>query len=112
MKSVVRNVAAVLAAGALVVFFAAGADAQSRRAYCDHQAREYADQQTAGNTVGGAAIGALLGAGVGALVGGHRAVGTGAAVGAGVGAVSGAANASAEWRQNYWASFNDCMQGY
>jgi hypothetical protein len=39
-------------------------------------------------------------------------VGAGAAIGAGAGALGGAANGSAQWRQNYWASFNDCMQGY
>ena len=112
MKTVVRNTAVVVFGAALAVSLMTSAQAASRRAYCDHVARDYANQQAAGNTVGGAVGGALLGAGIGALVGGHHAVGTGAAIGAGAGAVGGAATGSAQWNDAYWARFNDCMQGY
>jgi uncharacterized membrane protein len=112
MKTFARNTAAAVVAAALAVSFVTSAEAASRRAYCDHEARVYANQNTAGNAVGGAVGGALLGAGIGALVGGHHAVGTGAAIGAGAGAVGGAANGSAEWNDAYWSRFNDCMQNY
>ena len=112
MRTIARNTAAVVVAAALAVSFVTSADAASRRAHCDHQARVYANQQVAGSTVGGAVGGGLLGAGIGALVGGHRAVGTGAAIGAGAGAVGGAATGSAQWNDAYWARFNACMQGY
>ncbi|MGO9771416.1 MAG: hypothetical protein ACLPSW_18055 [Roseiarcus sp.] len=112
MRILARNAAAVLAGAALAVSLVTSAEAASRRAYCDHEARAYADQNVAGNTVGGAVGGALLGAGAGALFGGHNAIGTGAAVGAGVGAVGGAANGSAQWNDAYWSRFNDCMQNY
>ncbi len=112
MKTVARNTAAIVVGAALAVSVMTSAEAESRRAYCDRQARDYANQQVAGNTVGGAVGGALLGAGIGALVGGHHAVGTGAAMGAGAGAVGGAANGSAQWNDAYGWSFNNCMQGY
>ena len=112
MKTVARNMVAVVVGAALAASFMTSAEAQSRRGYCDHQARVFANQQAAGNTVGGAVGGALLGAGIGALMGGHNAVGTGAAIGAGAGAVGGAANGSAQWNDAYWQRFNDCMQGY
>jgi hypothetical protein len=112
MKTIARTAAAALAGAALVASLSVDAQAQSRRAVCDHQARVYANQQTAGNAVGGAVVGGLLGAGIGAVVGGHHAVGTGAAIGAGAGAVGGAATGSAAWNQNYWDRFNACMQGY
>lgn len=112
MKTIAGNTAAIVVGAALAVSFMTSAQAESRRAYCDRQARDYANQQVAGNTVGGAVGGALLGAGIGALVGGHRAVGTGAAIGAGAGAVGGAANGSAQWNDAYGWSFNNCMQGY
>ncbi len=112
MRSGVRNVVVVALGAALAASAQTGAEAQSRRAYCDHEARVYANNQTAGNAVGGAVGGALLGAGIGALVGGHNSVGAGAAIGAGAGAVGGAATGSAAWRQNYWGRYNDCMAGY
>ena len=112
MRILAHNTPAVLAGATLAVSLLTGAAAASQRAYCDQQARAYADQNTASNAVGGAIGGALLGAGAGALFGGHHAVGTGAAVGAGVGAVGGAANGSAQWNDAYWSRFNACMQGY
>jgi hypothetical protein len=112
MKTVARNTVAVVVGAALAASLMTSAEAQSRRGYCDHIARDYANQQAAGNTVGGAVGGALLGAGVGALVGGGRSIGTGAAIGAGAGVVGGAANGSAQWNDAYWQRFNDCMQGY
>ena len=112
MKIVARNSAALVVAAALAVSFVTSAEAASRRAYCDHEARVYANQNVAGNTVGGAVGGALLGAGIGAVVGGSHSVGTGAAIGAGAGAVGGAANGSAQWNDAYWSRFNACMQGY
>ena len=112
MKFIARGVAAILAGAVVVGAFATTADAQSRRGYCDRVARDYANSQTAGNTVGGAVVGGLLGAGVGALVGGGRSVGTGAAIGAGAGAVGGVANGSAAWRDNYNSRYYSCMQGY
>jgi uncharacterized protein YcfJ len=112
MKLIVRGAAAFLACAVVVGALATSADAQSRRGYCDRVARDYANSQTAGNTVGGAVVGGLLGAGVGALVGGGHAVGTGAAIGAGAGAVGGAANGSAAWRENYSNRYYSCMQGY
>ena len=108
MSIVCRNAAAVVVGAALAGSLLTSAEA-GPRAYCDHVARVYANQQVAGNTVGGAVGGALLGAGVGALFGGRNAVGTGAAIGAGAGAMGGAANGSAEWNDAYWARFNDCM---
>jgi len=112
MKSIARGAAAFLAGAVVIGALATSANAETRRAYCDRVAREYANGQATGNTVGGAVVGGLLGAGVGAIVGGGRAVGTGAAVGAGVGAVGGAANGTAAWRQNYNSRFYSCMQGY
>lgn len=112
MKTVARNIAAIVVGAAMAASLTTSARAESRRHYCDRQARAYADQQVAGNTVGGAVGGALLGAGIGALVGGHHAVGTGAAIGAGAGAVGGAASGSAQWNDAYGWSFNNCMQGY
>lgn len=112
MKTVARNTLAVVVGAALAGFLMTSADAQqSRRAYCDHVAHDFADQQVAANTVGGAIGGAFLGAGIGALVGGHHGVGTGAAIGAGAGAMGGAANGSAQWNDAYWSRFNDCMNG-
>jgi uncharacterized protein YcfJ len=110
MKVFVRGAAAFLAGAVVVGALATSADAQSRRGYCDRVARDFANSQTAGNTVGGAVVGGLLGAGVGALVGGGHAVGTGAAIGAG--AVGGAANGSEAWRENYSNRYYSCMQGY
>ena len=112
MKILARSTAVVVVGAAVAVSLMTSAEAASRRKYCDHEARAFADQQVAGNAVGGAVGGALLGAGIGALVGGHHAVGTGAAIGAGAGAVGGAATGSAQWNDAYWARFNDCMQGY
>jgi hypothetical protein len=112
MKFIARGAAAVLAGVVVLGALATSADAQSRRAYCDRLAREYANGQATGNTVGGAVVGGLLGAGVGALVGGGHSVGTGAAIGAGVGAVGGVANGSAAWRQNYDSRYYSCMHGY
>ena len=112
MKVIVRGAAAFLAGVVVVGALATSADAQSRRAYCDRQGREYANGQATGNTVGSAVVGGLLGAGVGALVGGHHGVGTGAAIGAGAGALGGAANGSEEWRANYNDRYYSCMQGY
>ncbi|MGD0642861.1 MAG: hypothetical protein ABR878_04740 [Roseiarcus sp.] len=112
MRIHLRKTVAVVVTAALAVSFVTSAQAQTRRGYCDHEARVYANQNTAGNTVGGAVGGALLGAGIGALVGGHRSVGTGAAIGAGAGAVGGAANGSAQWNDAYWQRYNDCMNGY
>jgi uncharacterized membrane protein len=112
MKTVARNAIAAVVAAALALSFITSADAVTRRAYCDHEARVFANQQVAGNTVGGAVGRALLGAGIGALVGGRNAIGTGAAIGAGAGVVGGAANGSAQWNDAYWSRFNDCMNGY
>ena len=109
MNKADRNTAAMLGAVALVLSLNAGAEAASRKAFCDRQAREFANNQVAGNAVGGAVGGALLGAGIGALVGGGHGAGTGAAIGAGAGVVGGGANGSAQWNQNYWGAFNDCM---
>ena len=109
MKKAGRNAAATLSAVALVLSLNATAEAASRKAFCDRQAREFANNQVAGNAVGGAVGGALLGAGIGALVGGGHGAGTGAAIGAGAGVVGGGANGSAQWNQNYWGAFNDCM---
>jgi uncharacterized protein YcfJ len=112
MTILARHTVAAVVGAALAVSLLTSAEAQSRRGYCDHIARDFANQQVAGNTVGGAAGGALLGAGIGALLGGPRGIGAGAAIGAGAGAVGGAANGSAQWRDAYWSRFNDCMQGY
>jgi len=113
MKTVARNTIAVVVGAALAACLMTYAEAQqSRRGYCDHVARDFANQQVAGNTVGGAVGGALLGAGLGAVFGGHNGVGAGAAIGAGAGAVGGAANGSAQWNDAYWQRFNGCMQGY
>jgi hypothetical protein len=107
-----RNLAAILGGVALLMALQASAGAAAnRRAYCDHQARDFANNQVAGNAVGGALGGALLGAGIGALAGGGHGAGTGAAIGAGAGALGGGANGSAQWNQNYWGAFNDCMNG-
>ncbi|MGD1017426.1 MAG: hypothetical protein ABR863_13470 [Roseiarcus sp.] len=110
MSIVCRKAAVVVVGAALAGSLLTSAEA-SPRAYCDHVARVYANQQMAGNTVGGAGVGALLGAGVGALFGGRGSIGTGAAIGAGAGAMGGAANGSAQWNDAYWARFNDCMEG-
>jgi hypothetical protein len=112
MKTVVRIMTAAAVGVALALVSMTSASAMSQRGFCDHQARNYADQQVAGNAVGGAVGGALLGAGIGALVGGHHSVGTGAAIGAGAGALGGAARGSAAWNDAYWDRFNACMQGY
>jgi len=112
MNSACRNAAAILGGVALVMSLHVSAEAASRKAYCDSVARKYANDQVAGNVVGGAVGGALLGAGIGALVGGGHSAGTGAAIGAGAGVVGGGANGSAQWNQNYWGAFNDCMNNY
>jgi uncharacterized protein YcfJ len=109
-----RNFAAVALGAALAVSISGGAEAVSaRKAHCDHVARDYANQQTAGNAVAGGVGGALLGAGVGALVGGGNgnAIGTGAAIGAGAGLVGGTANGSSQWNYAYEERFDACMQG-
>ena len=85
MKIVARTTALAVVVAAAALSSPTVADAQSRRAYCDSQARAFANNQTAGNAVGGAVGGALLGAGIGALVGGHNSIGAGAAIGAGAG---------------------------
>ncbi len=112
MRIAAWNSAAVALGAGLVVSFLTIAQAASRKAHCDHVARDFANQQAAGSTVGGAVGGAILGAGIGALVGGGHSVGTGAAIGAGAGAVGGVANGSAQWNDAYWTRFNDCMNGY
>ncbi len=57
MKTIAGNTAAIVVGAALAVSFMTSAQAESRRAYSDRQARDYANQQVAGNTVGGAANG-------------------------------------------------------
>ena len=111
MKTIIRASASALIGASLLLALASDGLAQSQQAYCRRVAKNYADQQGAGSTVGGAIGGALLGAGVGALIGGGHGAGTGALIGGGVGAVGGAANGSAQWNQNYWGRYNDCMAG-
>lgn len=112
MKIITRAIVLASLGAIVAASLATDAQAQSRKAYCRHEAEKYANQQAAGSAVGGAIGGALLGAGVGALFGGHNAVGAGAAIGAGAGAMGGAAAGSSQWDQYYYARYNDCMAGY
>jgi hypothetical protein len=88
------------AAGALGIALAASlcADAEaaaSRKPHCDHVARDYANQQSAGSAAAGAVVGGMLGGGIGGLVGG----------------AAGGAAGSAQWDAAYQQRFDYCMQG-
>lgn len=101
---------AALALG-LVAGVAAPATAQSR-AFCDREARAYADDvaDPGGEALRSGVGGALFGAGVGAIVGGGKGAGRGAIIGGGVGTFAGAASASAAWRRAYDRAYADCMR--
>ncbi len=105
MKTLASSVAAL---GILLA--AAGTASAASRAYCDGQARQYADQYAnpAANTVGGAVAGATMGCIAGAIFG-HGDCGKGAAIGAGVGAVGGGLNGGARWNQLYRRAYDECM---
>jgi hypothetical protein len=96
---------AALTCGAATATFAASP------AYCDAEARRYANAytNTGGNIVGGAATGAIGGAILGGIFGGNNKVGKGALIGAGVGTAAGAMGSAATWRDNYDHAYYNCM---
>lgn len=109
-----RFAATVFAAGAAaaVLILPAGPAAASSPAYCDQQARAYANQVAPGEEViGGAIAGGVVGAIIGGATRGSRGVGPGALIGGGVGTVAGAASHSNKWHAAYNAAYNRCMGG-
>jgi hypothetical protein len=81
-------------------------------AYCDAQARQFADSyRSPGRTVVSSALaGTIGGAVVGGIVGGKRkSVGRGALMGAGGGATLGLAGATVRWQQDYDYAYARCM---
>lgn len=104
--------AAVAAIALAMTMAAAGTASAQSRAYCDREARAYANDvaDPGGEALRSGVGGALLGAGVGAVLGGGKGAGRGAIIGGGVGTFAGAANASAAWRHAYDRAFEDCMR--
>jgi hypothetical protein len=96
--------AAVLVCGTTTSALAAS------QAYCDAQARDYANAytNTGGNIVGGAVSGAIGGAVLGGIFGGKNKIGRGAAYGAGAGAAVGAVGSAGTWQQNYNYAYRNC----
>ena len=75
-------------------------------AYCDSQARQYANQRAGGNALGGAAVGAIGGAVLGGILGGGKGAGTGAAIGGVGGAVVGGSSWQKFYNQRYYQCIN------
>jgi hypothetical protein len=99
----------------LTAAFACGTGATTfaaSRAYCDAEARRFADAytNTGGNIVGSAAAGAIGGAILGGIFGGSsKKVGKGALIGTGVGTAAGVVGSAASWQQHYDEAFYACV---
>jgi hypothetical protein len=81
-------------------------------AYCDAQARQFANSYSspAQAVVGSALAGTAGGAVVGGTIGGKRkSVGRGALMGAGAGAAVGLSGAAVRWQQDYDYAYARCM---
>jgi len=105
MKKTVSMLAAagVLALGMTSVSVSTASAASP--AYCDKQARHYANQRAGGNALGGAAVGAIGGAVLGGILGG----GKGAATGAAIGGVGGAVVGGSSWQKFYNQAYYQCI---
>ncbi len=74
-------------------------------AYCDGQARAYANQRAGGNAIGGAVVGGIGGAVLGGILGGKKGVGAGAAIGG----VGGAVVGGSSWQRLYNQAYYQCI---
>lgn len=105
MKNLVSAVAAigVLAVGFSVTPITTASAASA--AYCDNQARQYANSKAGGNAIAGGVIGGIGGAIAGTLLGGKG----GTAPGAIIGGVGGVVVGGSTWQKYYNQVYYQCV---